>query len=144
MIQAAELDERRWPARLLVGIVQRWKDRGYRPDQVPAAETGEFALGRGVELYAAYQQRLVTLNACDFGDLLLHGLTLLTGHPDLLTQYQRRFRAILVDEYQDTNVAQYLWLRLLAGGLQERHLCRRRRPVDLQLARGGGRQHPAV
>ena len=116
VIQAAELDERRWPARLLVGIVQRWKDRGYRPDQVPAAETGEFALGRGVELYAAYQQRLVTLNACDFGDLLLHGLTLLTGHPDLLTQYQRRFRAILVDEYQDTNVAQYLWLRLLAAG----------------------------
>jgi DNA helicase-2/ATP-dependent DNA helicase PcrA len=116
VIQAAELDERRWPARLLIGTIQRWKDRGYRPDQVPASEAGDFALGRGVELYAAYQQRLTTLNACDFGDLLLHGLTLLTGHPDVLAQYQRRFRAILVDEYQDTNVAQYLWLRLLAGG----------------------------
>ena len=116
VIQAAELDERRWPARLLVGIVQRWKDRGYRPDQVPASEVGDFALGKGVDLYAAYQQRLATLNACDFGDLLLHGLTLLTGHPDVLVQYQRRFRAILVDEYQDTNIAQYLWLRLLAGG----------------------------
>jgi len=116
VIQAAELDERRWPARLLVGIIQRWKDRGYRPDQVPPAEVGEFALGRGVELYGAYQQRLATLNACDFGDLLLHGLTLLTGHADVLAQYQRRFRAILVDEYQDTNVAQYLWLRLLAAG----------------------------
>ena len=116
ILQAADLDERRWPARALVALVQRWKDRGYRPDQVPAAEVGDFALGRGVELYAAYQRRLRTLNACDFGDLLLHGLTLLTGHPDLLARYQRRFRAILVDEYQDTNVAQYLWLRLLAGG----------------------------
>lgn len=116
ILQAADLDERRWPARLLVTIIQRWKDRGYRPDQVPVAEAGDFALGKGVALYAAYQQRLVTLNACDFGDLLLHGLTLLTQHPDLLAQYQRRFRAILVDEYQDTNVAQYLWLRLLAGG----------------------------
>ena len=116
VIQAAELDDRRWPARLLVGIIQRWKDRGYRPDQVPATEAGDFALGRGVELYGAYQQRLLTLNACDFGDLLLHGLTLLTSQPDLLGRYQRRFRAVLVDEYQDTNVAQYLWLRLLAGG----------------------------
>ena len=116
IIQAADVDERRWPARLLVTIIQRWKDRGYRPDQVPAAEVGDFALGKGVALYAAYQQRLVTLNACDFGDLLLHGLTLLTQHQELLAQYQRRFRTVLVDEYQDTNVAQYLWLRLLAGG----------------------------
>ena len=116
ILQAAELDERRWPARLLVAIIQRWKDRGYRPDQVPPSEVGDFALGKGVTLYAAYQQRLQTLNACDFGDLLLHGLTLLTQHADLLARYQQRFRAILVDEYQDTNVAQYLWLRLLAGG----------------------------
>jgi DNA helicase II / ATP-dependent DNA helicase PcrA len=116
IIQAADLDERRWPARLLVLIIQRWKDRGYRPDQVPASDAGDFALGQGLALYAAYQQRLATLNACDFGDLLLHGLTLLTSHPDLLARYQQRFRAILVDEYQDTNVAQYLWLRLLAGG----------------------------
>jgi DNA helicase-2/ATP-dependent DNA helicase PcrA len=115
-IQAADLDERRWPARALVAVIQRWKDRGYRPDQVPAAEVGDFALGKGIELYRAYQERLLTLNACDFGDLLLHGLTLLTSQPDILAQYQRRFRAILVDEYQDTNVAQYLWLRLLAGG----------------------------
>ena len=116
IIQAADLDERRWPPRLLVATIQRWKDRGYRPDQVPAAEVGDFALGRGVALYAAYQERLATLNACDFGDLLLHGLTLLTQQPELLARYQQRFRAILVDEYQDTNVAQYLWLRLLAAG----------------------------
>ncbi|TVQ31487.1 MAG: DNA helicase II, partial [Geminicoccaceae bacterium] len=85
-----------------------------RPEKVPASEHGDFALGRSVRLYAAYQERLKTLNACDFGDLLLHGLTLFEQHGDVLEDYQRRFRAILVDEYQDTNVAQYLWLRLLA------------------------------
>jgi DNA helicase-2/ATP-dependent DNA helicase PcrA len=114
VIQAADLDERKWPARGLVALVQRWKDKGWRPDQVPASEVGDFALGKGVALYETYQHRLLTLNACDFGDLLLHGLTLFTQNPDVLATYQDRFRAILVDEYQDTNVAQYLWLRLLA------------------------------
>ena len=99
----------------------------------------------GAALYAAYQERLLTLNACDFGDLLLHGLTLLDAAARRCWRdYQRRFRAILVDEYQDTNVAQYLWLRLLAQQPQEHHLRRRRRPVDLQLARCRGRQHPAL
>jgi DNA helicase-2/ATP-dependent DNA helicase PcrA len=115
VIQAANLDERRWPPRVLNAIIQRWKDRGWRPDQVPAAEIGDFALGRGADLYAAYQSRLLSLNACDFGDLLLHNLTLLGSQPDVLAYYQRRFKAVLVDEYQDTNVAQYLWLRLLAS-----------------------------
>lgn len=114
VIQAAGIDERRWPPRGLLALIQRWKDKGWTPERVPEAELGEFAMGRARELYAAYQARLATLNACDFGDLLLHGLSLLTSHPELLERYQRRFRAILVDEYQDTNVAQYLWLRLLA------------------------------
>jgi DNA helicase-2/ATP-dependent DNA helicase PcrA len=114
VIQGADLDEKRWAPRAMLGMIQRWKDKGWRPEQVPASEIGDFALGRGVALYEAYQSRLLTLNACDFGDLLLHGLTLLSSHQDLLQDYQRRGRAILVDEYQDTNVAQYLWLRLLA------------------------------
>lgn len=114
ILQASDLDEKRWPPRALVGLIQRWKDRGYRVGQVPAAEVSDFALGRSVELYAEYQDRLRTLNACDFGDMLLHGLTIFAEQPDILAQYQRVFRAILVDEYQDTNVAQYLWLRLLA------------------------------
>ncbi|MCB9945361.1 MAG: UvrD-helicase domain-containing protein [Geminicoccaceae bacterium] len=114
VLQAASLDEKRWPARVLLGIIQRWKDRGYRPGEVPVSEVGDFAQGRSVQLYETYQQRLLTLNACDFGDLLLHGLTLLKNNPDVLADYQKRFRAILVDEYQDTNIAQYLWLRLLA------------------------------
>jgi DNA helicase-2/ATP-dependent DNA helicase PcrA len=116
VMQAADIDEKRWPARVLMGSIQRWKDRGLRPDKVPGADVPEFANGKGVELYAAYQERLQTLNACDFGDLLMHCITLFTEHPDVLAEYQRRFRYILVDEYQDTNVCQYLWLRLLAQG----------------------------
>ena len=114
IIQAENIDEKRWPARSLLAIVQRWKDKGLTPDKVPAADVGEFAAGRAVTLYRAYQERLADLNAADFGDLLLHCLTLFGGHPDVLADYQRRFKFILVDEYQDTNVAQYLWLRLLA------------------------------
>jgi len=114
LLEAAGLDAKKFPARVLSGIIQRWKDRGWTPDKVPASEEGDFALGRSIELYRAYQQRLSTLNACDFGDLLLHGLTLFAENPDVLEAYQRRFRVVLVDEYQDTNVAQYLWLRLLA------------------------------
>jgi ATP-dependent DNA helicase UvrD/PcrA len=121
IIEAAQIDEKRWPARALAAIVSRWKDKGWTPDKVPANEIGDFAHGKAVELYRAYQERLSTLNAADFGDLLLHCLTLFTEHGDVLADYQRRFRYILVDEYQDTNVAQYLWLRLLAQG--ERNIC---------------------
>ncbi len=116
VLEAANIDEKRWPARVLVALIERWKDRGLIPDKVNAADARDFAGGRGVELYRGYQQRLISLNAADFGDLLLHCLTLFTSHADVLGEYQRRFRYVLVDEYQDTNVAQYLWLRLLAQG----------------------------
>ena len=114
LIQAANIDEKRWPARTLSIIIQRWKDRGLTVDKVAGAEGADYANGRAPTLYAAYQERLRTVNAVDFGDLLLHNLTLFTGHKDVLADYQQRFRYLLVDEYQDTNVAQYLWLRLLA------------------------------
>ncbi|MEE2689816.1 MAG: UvrD-helicase domain-containing protein [Pseudomonadota bacterium] len=115
-LQAANIDEKRWPARTLSGRIQRWKDKGLTPDKVPMGETADFANGRAATLYAEYQERLQTLNAVDFGDLLLHCLTVFTKVPDILRDYQNLFRYILVDEYQDTNVAQYLWLRLLAQG----------------------------
>ena len=121
ILQAENIDERRWPARLLLAQIQRWKDRGLGPEKVPSADAGEFAQGRTADLYRQYQERLVTVNAVDFGDLLLHNLSLFTGNPDILADYQRRFRYLLVDEYQDTNVAQYLWLRLLAQN--RRNLC---------------------
>ena len=120
VIAAANLDEKRWPARQLAGLIDTWKNRAWTPAQVPSSEASGFG-NRGTELYAAYQDRLRTLNACDFGDLLLHCVTIFQTHGDVLAQYQRWFRYILVDEYQDTNVAQYLWLRLLAQG--HRNIC---------------------
>ena len=116
VIEAAGIDKDRWPARQLASHIDGWKNRGLTPDKVPAGEAKSFAGGKGAELYAAYQRRLKELNACDFGDLLLENLRLFLTHPDVLQSYQKRFRYILVDEYQDTNTAQYLWLRLLAQG----------------------------
>ncbi len=116
VIEAEGIDKDRWPARQLAGLIDGWKNRGLTPPQVPAGENFAFANGKGAALYAAYQKRLKELNAVDFGDLLLEGLRLLRDNPDVLADYHRRFRFILVDEYQDTNVAQYLWLRLLAQG----------------------------
>ncbi|MBK1636315.1 ATP-dependent helicase [Rhodovulum adriaticum] len=120
LIVAANIDEKRWPARQLAGIIDHWKNRAWTPDNVPASEAAAFD-NRGVALYADYQKRLLALNAVDFGDLLLHMVTIFQSHGDVLEQYRRWFRYILVDEYQDTNVAQYLWLRLLAGG--HRNIC---------------------
>jgi DNA helicase-2/ATP-dependent DNA helicase PcrA len=114
LISAAGLDEKRNPPRALAGLIDRWKNRGLTPDRLNAEDNHAFADGRGKELYAAYQERLSVLNAADFGDLLLHNITIFQREPEILAQWQRRFKYILVDEYQDTNVAQYLWLRLLA------------------------------
>jgi DNA helicase-2/ATP-dependent DNA helicase PcrA len=114
LLEAEKLDEKRWPARVFAMLLDGWKNRGLTPDQVPAGEAASFANGKGKKLYTAYQERLKTLNAADFGDLLLENIRLFRQHPDVLRQYQQRFKFILVDEYQDTNVAQYLWLRLLA------------------------------
>ncbi len=114
LLTATNIDDKRWPARMLLGIIDNWKNRAWTPDKVPAAEAGAFN-NRGAELYQQYQTRLRELNAVDFGDLLLHVVTIFQTHEDVLKQYQRWFRYILVDEYQDTNVAQYLWLRLLAA-----------------------------
>jgi ATP-dependent DNA helicase UvrD/PcrA len=121
ILQAEDIDERRWPARVLLAVIQRWKDRGLGPEKVPRGDADGFADGRAIALYERYQERLATVNAVDFGDLLLHNLALFTGNPDILDEYHRRFRYILVDEYQDTNVGQYLWLRLLAQA--RRNLC---------------------
>ncbi len=120
VIAAANIDEKRWPARQLLGLIDNWKNRALVPAKVPAADASAFN-NRGSELYDVYQGRLRDLNACDFGDLMLHMVTIFQSHGDVLEQYQRWFRFILVDEYQDTNVAQYMWLRLLAAG--HRNIC---------------------
>lgn len=113
LLEAANIDTKRWTPKSLANLIDHWKNRGWTPEKLPSTE--DFANGKGHALYAAYQSRLATLNACDFGDLLLHNLTILSKHADLADEYRRRFRYILVDEYQDTNVAQYLWLRLLTA-----------------------------
>ncbi|MEX5565834.1 UvrD-helicase domain-containing protein [Pseudophaeobacter sp. 1A16562] len=115
LIQAAGIDDKRWPARMLAGIIDDWKNRALTPESVPVADASAYN-HRGTEFYAQYQTRLKELNAVDFGDLLLHMVMIFQNHPDVLSQYQRWFRYIMVDEYQDTNVAQYMWLRLLAAG----------------------------
>ena len=116
VIQAENIDEKRWTARHLAGLIDGWKNRGLGPDKLGERDGYSFANGKGAKLYGIYQERLKVLNACDFGDLLLHTLNIFLTHADVLEQYRQRFRYMLVDEYQDTNVAQYLWLRLLAGG----------------------------
>ncbi len=120
LVQASNIDEKRWPPRMLAGIIDDWKNRALLPDKVPSADAGAYN-HKGVELYQQYQTRLRELNAVDFGDLLLHMVTIFQTHDDVLDQYQRWFRYILVDEYQDTNVAQYLWLRLLAS--KHKNIC---------------------
>eukprot|EP01035_Chromulina_nebulosa_P069077 gene69077-94664_t len=121
LITANDLDEKRWPARALGGLIDEWKNKGLTPADVDAGESERYANGRGKELYAQYQARLIALNACDFGDLLLHMLVILKRDRAVLADYQRRFKYIMVDEYQDTNSVQYLWLRLLAQ--ERKNIC---------------------
>ena len=121
VLESEGIDGKKWPARLLLPVIQRWKDRALTPDKVSPREAGDLADGRLVGLYRAYQARLVALNACDFGDLILNCLRLFQENPDVLDAYSGRFRFLLVDEYQDINVAQYLWLRLLAQ--KHRNIC---------------------
>ncbi len=121
LLAAGDIDAKRWPARQLAGQIDSWKNRGLTPDKVPAGEAFAFANGKGAEIYEQYQTRLKELNAADFGDLLLECLRLFQNNADVLAEFHQRFRYMLVDEYQDTNVAQYLWLRLLAQG--NRNLC---------------------
>ncbi len=117
IIRAEGIDDKRWPARTLAGLIDGWKNKGLAPDQIAEGDARAFADGRGRELYRQYQDRLKVLNAADFGDLLTECIRLFKEHHDVLAEYQRKFRYILVDEYQDTNVAQYLWLRLLAQNI---------------------------
>lgn len=126
IIKANNIDEKRWTARYLASLIDGWKNKGLLPDKISAGDSHSFCEGRGREMYKAYQTRLSQLNACDFGDLLLHNITIFQNNPDILRKYQAKFRYMLVDEYQDTNVAQYLWLRLLAqnsDGSERSNIC---------------------
>jgi DNA helicase II / ATP-dependent DNA helicase PcrA len=121
IIEAENIDEKRWPGRALAGLIDNWKNRALTPDRAPKGESYAFADGKGAKLYEIYQARLKILNACDFGDLLMHMIWIFQNHADVLETYHRKITHLMVDEYQDTNVAQYLWLRLLAQA--SKNLC---------------------
>ena len=121
LIQADGLDEKRWPAKQLAGLIDKWKNRGLNPADLDALDNEAYANGRGKQFYGLYQDRLRTLNACDFGDLTLHILNIFRRERDVLAQYQQRFKYVMVDEYQDTNAVQYLWLRLIAQ--ERKNIC---------------------
>jgi DNA helicase-2/ATP-dependent DNA helicase PcrA len=133
LIQAEGLDDKRWPAKQFAQMIDNWKNKGLGPDEIPEGDARSFGNGKGRQLYKAYQERLQTLNACDFGDLLYHPIRIFRAYPDVLKEYHRKFKYILVDEYQDTNTAQYMWLRLLA---QRPDASRRPSPANLQSAEG--------
>ncbi len=122
LIQAEGLDDKRWPARNLAIMIDSWKNQGLSPERISESDAHSFGNGMGRKLYHSYQDRLKSLNACDFGDLLLHSISIFQYNPDILREYHSKFRYILVDEYQDTNTAQYLWLRLLAQQSKEQHV----------------------
>src|SRR3989440_7083096 len=143
LLQAENIDDKRWPARMLAGLIDGWKNRGLMPSQVPPGEAAIYANGKGGKLYASYQERLKILNAADFGDLLLENIRLFREPPDVRRQYQQRFKFVLVDEYQDTNVAEYLWLRLLAQAPSSLTSPRSRGEVDARSAWGEGESPPA-
>ncbi len=115
LVEAAQIDPKRWPPRALAGLIDQWKNKGLTPAHIDAADAQAYADGKGADLYAQYQERLKAVNACDFGDLLLHMLTIFKAHPDVLDQWRERFRYLMVDEYQDTNASQYEWLKMLAS-----------------------------
>ncbi len=118
LMEAENIDTKKWPPKMIADKIGSWKDKGLAPSDIGVNEAGDLANGKLHALYTQYQARLRTLNAADFGDLLLHMIRIFKDpkNADVLADYHRRFKYVLVDEYQDTNVAQYLWLRLLAKG----------------------------
>lgn len=114
IIIAKDLDEQKYPAKIILAIIQKWKDLAIAYNKVSNADMISHTHNIAAKIYIEYQQRLKSLDSADFGDLLLYNLELFTSNPQITTYYQHRFRYILVDEYQDTSIAQYLWLRILA------------------------------
>ena len=116
IIKAENIDDKKWTPRYMASLIDSWKNKGWMPEKLSSQNNFKFAEGKGKKVYEIYQSRLKILNACDFGDLLLLNLELFKENQDILKKYHEKFKYILVDEYQDTNICQYLWLRLLAQG----------------------------
>ena len=118
IIKDENIDDKRWPAKQLLNLIDKWKNKGLYPEDISSNDGDYFANGKGHLLYKIYQERLKYFNAVDFGDLILESIRLFENNQDILESYQNRFKYILVDEYQDTNVSQYKLLKLLTGKYQ--------------------------
>ena len=118
IIKDENIDDKRWPAKQLLNLIDKWKNKGLYPEDISSNDGDYFANGKGHLLYKIYQERLKYFNAVDFGDLILESIRLFENNQDILESYQNRFKYILVDEYQDTNVSQYKLLKLLTGRYQ--------------------------
>ncbi len=113
-----DIDIKKFTPKAMSNLISSWKDKGYKPNDINQSDNDFFANGKAINIYKSYQTRLVTLNSADFGDLLLYNLTIFTEHSDILQKYQSKILFFLVDEYQDTNTIQYLWLKLFANKSQ--------------------------
>ncbi|TBU99155.1 DNA helicase II [Stutzerimonas kirkiae] len=114
VIRELGLDDNKWPARQAQWFINGQKDEGHRPQNIQAS--GDLFLATMRSIYEAYEAACARAGVIDFSELLLRALELWRDHPGLLAHYQRRFRHMLVDEFQDTNAVQYAWLRFLAAG----------------------------
>ena len=112
LLKAENIDEKKWPASVLSHKINRWKDDAKSPVDLNEREAQEFN-GKAQELYKKYQEILRVSNCADFGDLILHVVNIFASEIEILARYQDRIRFVIVDEYQDTNIAQYKLLRLL-------------------------------
>ncbi len=112
--KAENIDVKKLAPRYILAIIDRWKNKGFYPDEVIINQKDIYEKNI-LPIYKIYQQKLIDLNSCDFGDLILHGVKILEKNLDIREIYQKNFKYILVDEYQDTNFIQSKWLNLLVG-----------------------------
>lgn len=108
------LDAKKVNPKLLLNVISGWKDQALLPAKIQRSDLSSDIEKMAFEVYNQYQPKLKSNNLVDFGDLLLHNLEIFRASSEILASYQNRFKYILVDEYQDTNIAQYMWLRILA------------------------------
>ena len=118
--KAENIDIKQLAPRFILAIIDRWKNKGYYPSEV-IINNKDIYEKTILPLYKIYQQKIIDLNSCDFGDLILHTVKILEHHPEIRQVYTNNFKYILVDEYQDTNFIQSKWLNLLSE--KNRNLC---------------------
>ena len=111
--KSENIDTKKISPKIIITIIDRWKNNGWYPDSVIINKKDIYEKII-LPIYKIYQKKLIDLNACDFGDLMLHCVNILERNKDICEIYKKNFKYILVDEYQDTNFIQSKWLNILA------------------------------